>query len=330
MDYFAANDLAAFNIVAGSPTEATTAGYFDAAYTTKYIWPTTGAIVESAAFVNPSTGAVTSLTDLWFHFDYRCGITSINGSLVTLYNSVGVAVLRVTWPTSSTTRVDYWNGSTWVTSGPVSSLPGDTNLHTYDIHIVCGAAGSVNLIIDQTDQFTMSGLNAAVTDVQSFQLGRAGTTGNLFGWSQVLVSDTSTVGAKVASAVPNSNGTHTAWAGDYTNIVKNGYDDSTMISSSTLADMESYGATDVTLPANYSISSAWYAIRAKLNTSSPANITPLMVVGGTDYTKSYNFQGLSSTAYAPALAAFETDPSTGAAWSATSFNASEIGFKTAS
>lgn len=326
MDYFAANDMSAFSIIAGSPTEVTTAGRFDATYCTKAIDVTpTGARLHSYDFVDPTTGASVSLTDFWFHCE---SIQQSSNSFIEFYNSAGVAVLRLSNPAATTRRIDYWNGAAWV-NGAVSALPGDTNRHIWDLHIVAGAAGKVELYCDNSAAVTQNGLNAAVTNVRSFRLydGNTGVTD----FSQFLASDVNTIGAKVASLVPNANGVNTAWANDFNNLVKLGFNDATLISSSTLGDKESYGATDATLPtAQYSVSSVWFAIRARLNGGAPANVKPLMRIGGVDYAGGYNFPGLSTVAFGPSIAGFVTDPSTGAAFvGVTNVNAAELGFQTA-
>lgn len=327
MDYFAANDLAAFSPVAGNPTESTAAGSFDPLYVGKCIDLPSGAIVKSASFINEDTGAVTPLTDFWIHFDSFVGNGS-NVSEIEFYNSAGIAVLRMFMPSSTTRRFDYWNGAAWVTTGPVSTFPGNvSNLHTYDLHITTGAAGGVEMYGDNSLALTVTGLNAAVTNVQSFRVYHNG--GNASRHSQFLVSDVSTVGAKVASMTPSANGTNTSWAGDYTGVAKLGYDDTTLISSATLGGKESYVASDITVPVNYAISSLWLAIRAKLKAASPMNILPIVRSGGVDYAGAYNFQALNASGYAPSLAVLRTDPNTGAAWTAANLNAAEIGVQTA-
>lgn len=327
MDYFAANDIAAFSIFAGSPTEGTTAGRFDATYTTKgIVVGSTNYEIESAPFTNPATGAVTPLTDFWLHYE-QFGVVAGSFQII-LYNSANVPVLRISAP-ALTIRVEYWDGAAWQIGGTTAAFPGDGNKHSYDWHIVCGAAGSVTMYGDQGGPYiTVAGLNAAVTNVQYFHVKCINNNGNLT-YSQFLVSDVSTVSAKVATPAPNANGTNVAWTGDYLSVTKVGYNDATMITSAVLGDKESYAATDVSLPVGYGISSVWFAARGRLGAASPVNFKALMRIGAVDYSAGYNFPGLTSAAFAPALTGFTLDPSTGTAWTLANVNAAELGFVSA-
>lgn len=326
MDYFATNDIAAFQIASGAPTEVTTAAQIDVTYTPKGIVPN-GGTAQSAQFINPTTGVATSLTDLWFHVShYTANIPGLT-VLVQFVDAAGTPVVRLVSSTNGTYRIDYWNGAAFV-AGATTFFVGTVQRVDIDVHIVCGAAGSLDVYFSNNLQLSTAGLNAAVDNVRSIILG--GSTNHTF--SQLLVSDVNTIGAKVGSLVPNANSaTNTAWANDYTNIVKTGYNDATLISSSTLADKETYGATDVALPtAQYSVSSVWFAARARLNSGAPANIKPLMRFGGVDYVGAYNFGNLNAVSFGPSIAAFANDPSTGVAWSGVAnVNAAEVGFQTA-
>lgn len=319
-DYFAANDLAAFAF-SGSPTEVTTAGRFDASYCTKAMQSNANtAFLQGVVLIDPTTGSSVNLTTAWLHVEIFTSTTNINTTAIELINSSGVVVARLFLSSSGQARLDYWNGAAFVTGTLATAFTG-TQKATFDLQLVCGATGTFNLYFNNSSLISISGLNAAVTNVASFKL-----YGAALSYSQVLVSDVSTVGAKVSSLTPNSNGANTAWANDYTNLVKTGYNDVTLVSTSTLGAKETYGATDATLPTNYVISSMWIAIRARLNSSSPVNAAPLVRISSTDYQGSYNFPGLSAAAFGPSLAGFAVDPSTSAAWGLTNLNAAELGF----
>lgn len=331
-DYFAANDIAAFSVTSGVPTESNTAGHFNATYTSKCISLVPTASLKSARFIDPDTGASASLTDAWFHFDYFNfdGGGGANGVLVEFLNSAGTPVVRIIQPLTTTMRVDYWDGAAWV-NGTVSGQPGAIQLlKTYDLHIVCGGAGSIQFVVDQSSQFTMNGLNAAVNNIAFIKL-YGGALTNSARFSQFLVSDVSTVGAKVASLIPNANGANVAWANDYTKIVESGFDDATIINSASTGDKESYGCTDATIPASYSVSSLWFNVRARMGAAAPTNIKPLVRIGGVDYAGAYNIANLNNGTYEPGLAAFSLDPSTAAAWASnlTNVNGAELGFQAA-
>lgn len=327
MDYFAANDLAPFSVLSGVPTETT--GNVDLTYTPTGIFPN-GGQVQSPPFINPDTGATTALTSLWFHMEL---FTANNGglnSLVEFVNSSGVSVVRFVSTTNVTFRIDYWNSATsaWV-AGPTTFNPGSVRI-AVDINIICGSGGSATVYFANSQQLSLTGFPATVDNVQSLKFGGPAN----YTYSQLLVSDANTIGAKVSSLVPNANSaTNTAWANDWNNIKKTGFNDATMISSSTTGDNESYGATDATLPtAQYTVSSVWFAVRARLNSGAGgAHFKPLLRIGSTNYAGTYNFAGnLNAVSFNGAIAGFSKDPSTAANWNGvTNINAAEWGFQTA-
>jgi hypothetical protein len=333
MDHFAANDLAAFDIVSGIPTEDTTVGHFDAIYAAKCIAIPPGAVVESADFINPDTGATVDLTDFWLHFelvDYA-NQQSTGGSLIEFYTAAGVAVLRIDCPVNTfDIRVEYWDGAAWVPGASSHIYSAQAQKHILDFHFVCGAGGSVTIYGDNNFSALQTGLNAAVTSIRYMRLLNGGWN---FGakFSQILVSSVTTVGAKVASLTPNANSAvNTAWANDYTKLVELGYSDATVISSAATGDKETYGCTDATLPGiSYVISSVWWNARTILGGSAPVNVKPMVRIAGVDYAGAYNIPNLTAASFGAGICAMTLDPSTAAAWTIANVNAAEIGFQSA-
>lgn len=319
IDYFAANDIAAFNVVSGAPQEATSG--IDTTYTPRGLQPNSG-VLQTPPLMTPTTGVTATLTSLWFHCDLSTGNNPGLNSTVEFVNSSGVSVVRFVSTTNTTFRMDYWNGAAFV-AGATTFSPGSV-LGRLDINIICGVSGSINWYWNGTLVATTTGLNAAVDNVQSVKIL------GVYILSQILVSDTNTIGAKVASLKPTGAGANTAWSPNtFSNIEKQSFNDATFIADSTLGDKVSYAAADATMPAGMFISSLWFAARARVNSVSPANIKPLLRIGGTDYAGSYNLGGLNSVSFAAAVAAYVNDPSTGVAWTLTNANAAEVGFQTA-
>lgn len=326
MDVFAANDLASFSVISGTPTESNSAGGFDPTYVTKYINTFVSAVgvIQSPQFINPTTGATLSLTDVWFHGELLPGNASGNTFEMQFLDSAGTPVVRLAHTANGVIRPDYWNGTAWVTTAATINI--GTGRTVIDVHLVCGVSGSINVYANNTLVSTITGLNAAVDNAAFIQLSNAPTTA---GWSQILVCDSNTIGCHVASVTPTANGANTAWVADFNAIVKLGFNDNTMISSATLGDKESYVASDITVNPGFTVNSVWFAVRARLNSVSPANILPLLRIGGVDYSGAYHFAGLNTTTFGPSIAAFATDPSGGAWNGSTNINAAEVGFQTA-
>lgn len=321
IEYFAANDIAAFSIVSGSPVEVTS--NIDTTYCARGIQPN-GGVLKSAQFITPTTGAATSVTNVWVHFDFYTGF--FGGVQMEFLDSAGTSVLRIYGPSNGVYRLDYWSGTAWVT-GAATYNAGTGVRIACDVHIVCGATGSFTMYSNGTQVLQLTSLSAAVDNIAFIQPN--GGSGQQT-YSQFLASDTNTIGAKVASLKTLALGADTAWSPNTAaNIDKTSFNDATFISDSTLGDKVTYTAADATMPAGMFVSSLWFATRARLNAASPANITPLLRISGTDYAGAYNLGGLNSTTFGPAVAAFTTDPSTSAAWTLTNANLAELGFKTA-
>lgn len=330
MDVFAANDLCAFITTAGTPTESTNTSVRDATYTPKAIFLENAAHIRSARFINPDTGASTSLTEGWLHFDmyWSIGTNGVNGGAVFLVNDAGVQVIRIYADRTSGLRLDYWDGSAWVAGGDF--LGGtEGSLNTFDLHFICGASGELNLYVNEgfEPSLSISGLNAAVTNAAyvDFADNNVIVAASLYA-SQILVSDNFTLGAKVGSLVPTAAGTNTAWAGTYTDVVKTGFNDTTYIESTTAGEKETYAATDHVLPAfSYLISGVWVNIRGKNGTADPTGITAAVRTGGADFNTGYNYPNLTDVGFGPGISGFSLNPDTGLAWTISEVNAAEVG-----
>jgi hypothetical protein len=319
MDVFAANAIEAFDIESGTPAEMT--GRTNATYSTKGI-VTQAASLISKPFIDPTTGAAVTLTSGWFHCAYFSGGP---GDIIELVNSTGVAVIRIFEAAQNSYQIQAWSGSAWIATAATFNL-GTNRECAIDVNFNC-TAGTVDLYIDNTLRSSLAGLSSAVLgSIAKFRL-----LSSSFVCYQFVVSDASTIGAFVASLNLNANSaTNTAWVNDFNSVWKTGINDATFISSGTLGDNETYGAADIALPSSqYVISSMWFALRAKLNSATPANIKPLLRIGGVNYAGAYNFANLSAVTFANSIAAYANDPSTSSAWGLANLNLAEIGVQTA-
>ncbi len=343
MDVFAANNLSAFSVTSGTPTESTTSGTVNTTYSPRSI-RIQNAAVRSARFINPTTGADTSLTSFWVHFELYVQATGsfaglIDDGCLYVVNSAGTRVIRLNLLHTSNGnpvyRLDYWNGSSFVNGSSTLTLSTETS-YAFDLEIVCGVSGSLKLYTNSSSQsplspsLTVTGLHAAVTNGAYLDLncplGFLIDANNYY--SQILVSEEATIGCRVGSIVPTAAGTNTTWTGTYTDITDSGLGEGTVISASSTGDKESYPATDRALPVHtYEVGGVWFNIRAKQGGSAPTNKKALMRVGGTDYAAAYDYAHLNTSTFAPSLACFPLNPATAAAWDISDVNAAEVGFE---
>ena len=169
------------------------AGTVDTAYQpncVRILGGNTGDFAQSMPFIGGATP-----TSVYFHAELYAVVgfpSAGNLPFLVWYNSAGTVVLRIVITTGSTTpwpcAVQYWNGTSWVTGGTFTFPLG--TLVRMDTQIVCGASGSFNLRLGGASVLTISGLNAAVTNIASMQfLNPMNTSTNYIYVSQFQAAD---------------------------------------------------------------------------------------------------------------------------------------------
>lgn len=190
-----------------------------------------------------------------------------------------------------------------------------------------------------THQITLAFGGVAVVGPVSFTQASLGLAGFILGsniyaggptvWSEILCTqDLSTVGAHVAVSRPNGAGTHSDWAGTYTDV-NAALTQTTTVNQATTAGLnQTYTMSNITVPTGYVIGSVFEWLYAKNDGGSPANIEAICTPAGTDYT-SGDLNGISVT-FAGIGSRYDVNPATSAAWTQAQWNApTDMGFASA-
>lgn len=323
MDVFVANDIAAYDNTSAA-VEGSVAGRFDPTYTDRYV---NGGQQRTAPWINPDTGEEVTLADGWFHASLYHGTTGSAGSSILIMHSVDALELNLYAPSSTTFQWQYHTGAAWVSFGTTFSMA--QGLKDFDVHwTITGTGVAIEVYVDNelvhTASATVAGLSAIA---KIYFYGGSFTSGTA--WSQMLVSDQNTVGAKVPRLNITADGTNTAWNNGYAEVAKTGINDVTYISSEVTDDVETFVMGDVTVPSGYEIDGLWLNVRGRLASTAPTAIKPAVRVGSTNYEGAYELPNLNENAYRGSVAAFKLNPATGSKWAAAAVNGAEIGLKAA-
>jgi hypothetical protein len=155
-------------------------------------------------------------------------------------------------------------------------------------------------------QLTANGLASIQIGDSSYQLSDM---------SQCYVRmDGTSIGAHVKTCRATGAGTHSNWTGSYSDVNEAQLNDTTVNTSTTAGQVQSYPMSAITVPDGYSISSAWHSLRAKNNGNAPENIRSGMVIGGTDHVDATNMTGTMGLGFSAQLARYDTNPATGQPW----------------
>lgn len=299
---FAGGEMEAFTIAAGSPVESTAGGSFDSTYSRCAI-----ALPGSGAAVN--TPVLGSLTTAWIHFEYSTAFISNAGRThAQMLNSSGTPVFRLQYSAGGgVLQPQYWNGSAWTNIGSTFTI--STSRAAIDVKIVCGGSGSMEVYLGGSLVASGSASMTAVTNIDKGQfIDNIG--GSISYYSQVVVATVSTVGWKFFTRPPTADGANTAWTGTFADVDETTLSDADYITTAVADDVETFTRAAITLGSG-TVKAVVASMRAKNDGVSPVNVQGALRRGGTNY-----FSGnlAINSGFGPAVAVWETDPSTGVAW----------------
>jgi len=200
--------------------------------------------------------------------------------------------------------------------------------------VVSATVGSVELRINgsSTPDILATGLNTGTTNVDGIRLG--GDYSGYHDHDDLYLVDTSGSAptntflgeVKIETIRPTSDGTNTAWVNGYANVDDSTShdDDSTIISSFTPGEKETYGLADLAT-ATGTVFAVQTNLVARKDNAGAKTIAPVIRTGGTDYDGTTT-AGLSSSYLDYRQLYDRVDPS-GADWTIATVNAMEAGVK---
>jgi hypothetical protein len=307
VQHFGANTLAGF-VLGGSPTEVTTGGHFDAAYTDRAMKQ----VAQTDTLTTPVFAAAeTSLLFTRFDILRTLSIASTHDAAI-WYNSSSVANFKL----RSDGQFQYWNGAAWVSTGSAISIP--SGLTTFVIKIDI-AAGSWQCWNNGTSLGSGSGITISGGNIQSFRLGRWDNN-SLQEYSQVMIANYDITNSHLIHDLLNGNSaTNTGGTGAYTTVEKVGFNDATFAYVAAAGVQHGWTHAGVTVPAGYDIAAS--VINGRGNISGTITNGRLGIrSAGTNYPGS-NLGYVSGVG--PKCKITTQDPATAAAWTQAGYNASE-------
>jgi len=318
---FAATEIGSFVTAGGSmPTVSTSSANFDANFSRCAL----GLNSTGPTLFRP-VNLLGDIAEAWFHFRWSdTTIGTTNHTLVEIQNSSGVGVLRIRSTSTSQWQFQYWNGSTWV---QISTQNEGATAVTIDIRSkINDSTGVFELWVGGVSVGSLTGdtnlFSGSANDRILF-----GDMGSGVIWmSEVIMADEDTRGMRVATLVPNANGTYTTWTGTYADVDETDNVDNEFISSTTGNELESFGLTDLSsVAAGYDPIAVTIESRGRIGATGPTNFQTLLRTNSTDYLSSN--KNPTSTFDAVTQTVYDVNPNTSAEWTISEINALEIGVK---
>lgn len=325
---FAGTELEAFRNNSSFVVESTAAaGSWDSACVRCAILAGRGGYLTEYVETPDTTPRTTS----WTHFEHWHGASVVNSWFIRLYNSAGTVVFQIIYSAVNTLQAQYWNGSAFVNIGPTAPIIAN-NKYTFDLKVVCGAAGGFELWANGTTLIlsgsaSMAAVDNVVRRRWSPPTNNTTSTNNLF-ISQVIVSEQCTIGHRYYSKAPTGNGANTGWTGDYTAVDEVVLSNADFIEGTVENSVETFTGPAVTIPSGV-VKAVVVSGQLKNSAGGPQNAQAALRKAGVNYF-SANIAGVS-TVYGPAQAIFHNDPGTGVGWALSDAVAAslEFGFKAA-
>jgi hypothetical protein len=296
----------------------------------------TGTTTEDA---NRLETAAFALDDFWTKF--VLGYASVPPTGVASHNIAkwyagGTPRLALRWTnvTTGALEIRKWNGASWdsLATGTLAAaiIFGTTNSYRiFDVHIKLGNPGAIRLycqeilvISDDTVDLTWSG----VTDLDKVVFNSLGATAARDAYySEVLVTDWSTIAGKVVSKGPDANGNYQEWGNSAFGNVDEVVAGADFATSGTADQRTCYsmGAFPA-LGTNEAIAAVQMAATANRDAAGPQNANLFTRISSTDYHGSDKSLNVAATFVQQK---WETSPATAAAWTIAEINGAEFGVR---
>ncbi len=314
--YFGGGESSALTPTANC-IESTAGGRFDSARARLSLGFTGSATIAdywSAQLTDPTTGAAVNPTTVYLHAEFYPANFSVGGphNAIEGVNASGVVVWQFARLVGTQNfQPQYWDGAAFVSTGITVALAFNT-LYALDFEIICGASGACRLWVNGNGPPSIGVISDAdCNNISSFRFKQGQSTQGNMGWSQIIAADELTVGWKLYTRAPTSNGANTAWTGAFGDVDEAVTNDADFIESTAANDVETFLGPALTLGSE-GVKAVIVSARIKTIASGPQNAQAALRRGGTNYF-SANLSGLS-TGYVGASGIFEVDPSTAVAW----------------
>lgn len=225
---------------------------------------------------------------------------------------------------STELQICSYDGSDLVTVATGTPLT-QGSLVSVSIQIInYGDSTSINVWLDGQQVISASDLALNLNGTTTLDTIELLTTSNAWYsfWSEIIVATEDTRNLSVATLVPNSQGAHSEWTGDYTSIDEISESVADTISSATSNQLQTFGLSDL-LETSDVVKAVIVSAKALVGETGPQNIQLMLRTNDTDYVSETKSLGGS---YTTVQNIWTTNPS-GGSWSKEDVNSLEAGIK---
>jgi hypothetical protein len=322
---FASSYIGSFKIMAGAVAAANTLSLREDAYSNS-AFTTSG---TSAPFQIQTPDFLTELTEGWAHVYMNAGSNASNkiGNFFGFYDSVNNRWQVVAWITnvSSVDYVEilYWNGSAMVSAGAAVSM-GSTGGHHYDLYFrKHGSTGQVSFYRGDSLLFNATGLDLSTITVNCARWRALNSYLASAALSQFIVSEESTVGARVFTKGITNGSLNTMAGGAVADLqVSSMRGSNSFITGDT--DGQLITANVVDISSSLEVMGVAINTRSRRGTTGPSKLEMIARVDGDNFFSDEKNLTLGTE---PVSHVFDNNPDTGLTWSLTQVNDSEFGLR---
>jgi len=334
----------------GELAVTTSSSYYDPTYSRSGFAATNevSADLRSGTGDAPFVSVGTPMTEGWIHFyvdidtesGYQSGLPQIgffDDNEAFLFgigkyaNTGGAGATQSLWPAIFTQIPDN--------EGPTLFAPGNAGGHyNVDINFRIAADGYWYVYLDGTMYYSFEGNTAALSrgPLQYIAFGRGRSTSALawgasdcFVFSQLIVADERTIGAKLYTLAINAEGTEQQWTGSHTDVNHVGVNDGTFVTSDTAAQEQSFTLdTPLSLPDGHIIGGVFVNYRSQVEVDSTVTqIQPYLRINGTQYNIGSAYGPGLTPPDNPQVITLLTNPADAAAFGLADISGMELGFR---
>lgn len=237
-------------------------------------------------------------------------------------------LFRITCPTSSTIRLDYWDGAAWVSGTASGGTLSSSNRYRISARVkMADANGALELYLDGAliGSFAGDTLQTVATTVDNLHLQAPGASNSVF--SAVMVADEDTRAITYIARRPNGAGAAAEWTGAYTAIDETGFSDSDVVQSGTAGQVSTFGKA--ALPAEFSTGYSVMGIGVSARARRGVGLSNIQLAARSGSTNGFSSDKALGVAFAPDQHVFAQNPATSAAWTYAEADSAQIGVKSA-
>jgi hypothetical protein len=300
-------------------------------------WSTNGAnLVSSAAGAHTMSDPQ---IEVWVHWrvhndNVTVADTAADNAIMTLRDNAGGRDLLRLKCLNGTMTIEAWNGAAWVQLGSASMPFPYQGVFNYDVRFFLDdTLGSVEVYANEALAMSFSGdtiLNASTTADRVTIMTPVTDTGGI-NFTDVIITNGCTIGAKMVQPLLAANGADTGWTGLRTGIDETGnYDDVDFITVGTSGTSTSYTVAD--MPAIFDVNDFYQLaavisiVRARYSGGAPTKVAHYLRDGGVNH---YKPDITLTTSYLFYNELWLVNPTTLLPWTEAEFNALQVGVRSA-